>query len=145
MDNPYQPSAYSSEPVATGTVTLGIQQTMAATRPWVRLCAILGFIGAGLCLLSTLGVFAAALFGNVGMAEMTLMLPYLVIAAIYLYPSIKLWKYASAIHSLLGSSRITDLEEALRQQQGFWKFAGIMILVTIGLMILGIFAGIAFG
>jgi hypothetical protein len=61
---------------------------------------------------------------------------YLPLAAIYVYPGIKLWSFAGAISRLLASRMVSDLENALAQQKSFWKFSGIS---AIALMVLYLF------
>jgi len=61
-------------------------------------------------------------------------LVYLVLSLLYLIPSIKLWKYGSAIYRLLSTNSIADLENAMEQQRSFWKFVGIMIIIMLAIM-----------
>lgn len=69
---------------------------------------------------------------------------YAAMGVFYLFPSIKLWKYGSAILRLMGTGSNADLVEALDQQRSFWKFVGIMILVMIALYIVAIIGAIGF-
>jgi len=62
---------------------------------------------------------------------------YLFLAIFYVIPSVKLWKFGSAIKRLALSGSNTDLEQAIDQQRSFWKFVGILIIV-------GFVTGIAF-
>ena len=50
-------------------------------------------------------------------------------AALTIYPLVRLSKYASAIARLRFSQSMADLEDALDQQRAFWKFVGIMTLI----------------
>jgi hypothetical protein len=69
MENPYQASSHSAYPVsAGGSVTPAILQSLAGTRPWVRLCSIMGFIGAGFMILAMVG---GVLVGVAGAARMS--------------------------------------------------------------------------
>ncbi len=56
---------------------------------------------------------------------------YLIFSMLYIYPALKLWKYASGIAALLASGSIMDLENALDQQRSFWKFIGVMMLAIL--------------
>ena len=70
-------------------------------------------------------------------------LVYLPMAALYIYPALKLWGFGSAINRLVASRSSGDLEVALGQQKSFWKFAGIVTIVMIalyGLFFIGMIA-----
>jgi hypothetical protein len=131
---------------AAGQVSAGTVQALRETRPWVLFLAILASIGTGLMLLAGLmailgGAMAGASAG-VGGAPMGIFaimgLFYLLFAVLYLYPIIKLYKYSGAISRLSRTGAVRDLEDALRQQKGFWKFLGIVTLVVIALYIVAI-------
>jgi magnesium-transporting ATPase (P-type) len=154
MENPYQTSAPSAYPASSGSVTPGVLQALAATKPWVRLCSIMGFIGAGFMILAGLlmmaGGAAATLNpsrGAAGLAGMPVIAGvfYILFAALYLIPSIKLWRYGTAILRLISSNSPADLENALEQQRGFWKFVGIMMLISIAVMVLAMIGGMIVG
>ena len=149
MDNPYQASSHSAYPASNGIVTRAVIDALAATRPWVRLCSVLGFIGAGFMILAALAIMVT---GTVGALSSRDAVPfagfpiiigffYLVMAALYLVPSLKLWKYGSAIVRLMSSNAVADLEAALDQQRGFWKFVGIMMIIMIAFMVLAFVGG----
>jgi uncharacterized membrane protein len=70
---------------------------------------------------------------------------YALFAVIYIYPALKLWKYASNIGALLISSSMSDLEAALSQQRSFWKFLGIMIISIFVLYFVIVIGVLAFG
>jgi len=70
---------------------------------------------------------------------------YAVLSLLYIYPALKLWKYASHIGALLLSSSMLDLEAALSQQRSFWKFLGIMIIALFALYFVVVIAVVAFG
>lgn len=151
MDNPYQASSHSAYPVASGgSVTPATLQALAGTKPWVRLCSILGFIGAGVLLLVGLAVIVTGVFGGMSPRQTTAItgfpmiaagIFYLLMALLQLFPALKLWQYGSAIVRLISSGSNADLEAALDQQRGFWKFVGIMMVILIGLFVLAFVAG----
>lgn len=147
MVNPY--SAPSGTVAAPGTYSYGSNiaaaspgsiEALRLTRPWVLFLAILGFIGAGFMVLAGLvmmmaGAMAGALAGSKEFPAW-LGLLYFVLAPLYVAPSVKLIKYSSAISKLVASGGVSDLEEALNQQKGFWKLVGIMVIAVIALYVL---------
>ncbi len=156
-NDPYQPpSAPVSASYASADAQISplVLQHLLRTQPWVRLVSIVGLIGVALMLLLTiLGVVGV---NNVGRSRLSsageagyMMGPVFVTivpALLYLYPLIKLSKYAAAIRSLRVSQSMFDLERALDQQRGFWKFVGVLMLISIVFMVialLGVF-GVAF-
>ena len=142
----YGTPAYSQNPAVAEIVV----SQLVRTKPWVRLFSVLTFIGAGFLLLAAVamlafgGIAASTGMYRVGGSEGAMMggiaLLYLVMAALYIYPGIKLWKYASRIATLAATRTELDLEGALNEQRAFWKFAGIAVIVIFGLYLVGIFA-----
>lgn len=131
------------------TLTVGMVDALKATRPWVRFLSILGFVGAGLMALISLGMAGFGVYqmttGNrqagflVGMAVL-----YLLLAILYVFPSRYLSRYASAIADALDAPFKSEaVERALREQKSFWKFTGIMALVMLLIYIPGVVAAIA--
>jgi hypothetical protein len=66
----------------------------------------------------------------------------IVASIFYLVPSIWLAKYSSAITRFLSGGGAIELGNAIAFQKSFWKFVGIMAVVTIALAVLGIMAAI---
>ena len=122
-----------------------IMNSLRATKPWTRFLSILGFIGTGLTILVGLGLMVG---GNlIPMPPEAPPLAYLGIfyiltSVFYLVPSIWLSKYSSAITSFLKGGDAVQLGNAIAYQKSFWKFVGIMVLVSIVIAILGIIAAI---
>lgn len=137
---------------------------LAGTRPWVRLMSVIFWL-AGLvlvffscmcALLAASGTLASAEFAknpviasNPAFADNPAVFSGILIGnSIYLgvfafltiYPALKLWKYASAIGRLMASHSIADLDAALTEQRRYWKFHGIMTIVSICLVLIGIVA-----
>jgi uncharacterized membrane protein YjgN (DUF898 family) len=145
-------------------ITEGVIQQLKGTKPWVRFMSVLLFIGAGTMLLGALivlvaaGALAAASnkteMGNTPVLTAGIIsafaILYALFALIYVYPALKLWKYADRIASLMVSGNALDLEEALNHQRAFWKFLGITVITifvlyivaVIGMLIFGVFAAV---
>lgn len=131
-------------PPAHVTVTIATLEHLRNTRPWVRLIAVLGFIECGL--IGVLGlvffVFSAgmsALAGKAGSMPTWILGPiYLFIAALYLFLSLYLWRYANALRDLEAAPSSQPLEEAMKQQAKFWRFVGILAVAGLVLMALAI-------
>ena len=122
-----------------------IMNSLRATKPWTRLLSILGFIGTGLTVLLGLGIILGKDFLPVSPKAPPLIylgVFYILTSVFYLVPSIWLSKYSSAIASFLKGGDSVQLGKALAYQKSFWKFVGILALVSIVIAILGILAAI---
>ena len=142
MDNPYAaPLANSPGNSAGGPVSAGTMSALKGTQPWVRFISVMLWIGvAGMLILAVL--MATVMFGQT-MAPQQAQMPfgpssglifagiYALFALFYIYPAVKLGAYASSIKRLTASCSVPDLETALRAQQRFWQFLGIITLVVL--------------
>lgn len=147
MENPYSASIADPSVHSQGQVTPAMIQALQGTKPWVRFCSILGFIFTGLIMM---GAVSMIFFGSLmsgSMSETEVGMPfagfsilmsavYILLGLLYLFPSIKLWKFGSRIVDLIGSQSTQDLEAALDAQRSFWKLVGILLAVFIGLYII---------
>ncbi len=105
------------------------------------LFSILLFIVAGFIVLGAIGflVLGAKLMGGrIGIGLMIAVILYLGMGALYAVPALFLGKYSSSIGKLAQSGSSADLEAALEAQRSFWKFAGIVALVIIGINLVSI-------
>lgn len=137
IQNPLAPGAYGETQVSTAAI-----QQLADTKPWVRFLSVLVFVGAGFLLLAAAGMLIAGAAGTaMAMPGRSSGLPagmgiglailYGLMAFLYIFPGIKLWKYADHIAALVQTRRDSDLVAALDQQRSFWKFVGIMTIITL--------------
>jgi hypothetical protein len=144
MNDPYQPpraADYVNAPSSDGEVPAEAVDALRETRPWVTLLAILGFIGAGFMILAGLAIFAIG--GNVGRGMPPAFgLVYVLLAVIYLLPSVLLQRYSSSIGRVLDGAGTPAFIEALRSQRSLWRTMGILTLVMIVLMMLAFVGGI---
>jgi len=70
---------------------------------------------------------------------------YALLSVLYIYPALKLWKYATQIGALLISGSMMDLESALSQQRSFWKFVGMMVIAMFALYFVAVIIMVAVG
>ena len=142
MDRPYVPHTSSSGAVGiSGRVTPQIIDIMLRTKGWVRFIAVMLFINFGITIINLIVTMnAPSRFG--GDAERNGQFIGIGVALLlYLYPAVKLNSYASRIGALLQSARTGDLEAALNERRGFWRFVGIVTIVLVSIFVLFIFIG----
>jgi hypothetical protein len=156
--NPYSPPAappayvVASYPAAQaphaapGAVSELTVDLLKQTRPWVLFMSVLTFLGSALMLVvAVVAVAAGFLASGPDAFPKYLGLVYLPFALLYIYPGIKLWKYASAIGRLVTSRTPAELEASLAEQKSFWKYCGIVAAVVLVLYAVGIGVAILFG
>ena len=118
-----------------------IPHTLEKTRPWVRLMSVLAFIAVGFMALA--GLFGGiASVANQDPTMAILLVVYPLFALLYLFPAIYLWRYANRIGEFMRDRSMGTLQAALDAQRAFWKFAGIMVIVSFSLgIIMAVVAG----
>jgi hypothetical protein len=144
---------------SVSSLTPRAQQYLEETRPWVRFISTVIFVGAGFMVLMGVGLVAFSVFGGLAARNTTrlgalgsaigagmLALVYVVLAFVYIAPGVYLARYASAIKRLRVNGTAAGLEDALKHQKSFWRFAGILtaiglIMAVVG-MVLAIVAGV---
>ncbi|GDX09576.1 hypothetical protein LBMAG57_13480 [Verrucomicrobiota bacterium] len=142
MDRPYVPHTSSSGAgEMSGRVTPQIIDIMLRTKGSVRFIAVMLFINFGITIINLIVTMnAPSRFG--GDAERIGQFIGIGVALLlYLYPAVKLNSYASRIGALLQSARTGDLEAALNEHRGFWRFVGIVTIVLVSIFVLFIFIG----
>lgn len=138
---------------ASTEVSQGVLAQLAGTKLWVRFMSVLMFVGAGFMLLAALvmlvaggSIAASAKPGTFPAGMMTgIAILYALLSVLYIYPALKLWKYATQIGALLISGSMMDLESALGQQRSFWKFVGIMVIALFAMYFVAVIAMVALG
>ena len=141
---PYQTVENGSE------VNQNILQGFKATKPWVRLFSVLGFISVGFMILAAFFILAASMIGSesLGMGAFQgifMFIIYVFSSLLYFFPSLLLWKYGTAIENLTNMASIENLEKAVDSQRAFWKLIGIFAIIWIVLAILGLISALILG
>jgi len=123
-------------------LTAAGQKFLNQTRPWVRFLAVMVFIVVVFAVIGALIMLLVGMAGNlVGAGSETFgILPgegiiiglvYLVIAVLYIAPSIFLFRYATAIKVLESTRTSQALENALKYQRSFWRYIGILTVICL--------------
>lgn len=152
--NPYAAATPTGE-----TPTYSQQQPISAavvdqlrrTGGWARLFSVLLWIAGGIILLFAIGflIVGGAVLSSSGdplskgggaIAGVTtgVAVFYGLLSLIYIYPALKLGKYAKACRQISTQPTEDVLVDALDQQRAFWKYAGIWTTVFL------VFGGITF-
>ncbi len=144
----FYPSASSIASARAGTsfmVPPAIIAALTNTRPWVRFIAVvMGMVCALMipaCLILAVdgAHFLSATSApclNGGTQNLILPGTCLLGTLLILYPAVKLSNFASTVARLPKSQSLADLVMALTEQQRFWRFCGIALLILVGLGLL---------
>lgn len=106
---------------------------------WARICAIIGFISAGLSLLKA---FAAGK-GNMMFAAATVLIS-LVFVGISILINVFLLRFANNTTTGLASSSQEKLNEGVSNLTTYFKIIGILIIILIAFCIIYFFAAVFF-
>ena len=124
-------------------VTEEAQSSLRTAATWSTFLAILGFIMLGFMVLAGLVVLAFMgtindVAGASGQAFPIWIIPilYLVLAAVYFFPILYLYRFASRTKSALRSHSSGELTVALNNLGKHYKWMGIMVIALIALYII---------
>ncbi|MBK1829654.1 hypothetical protein JIN77_02865 [Verrucomicrobiaceae bacterium R5-34] len=138
-EDPYRPPLESPEieewhdsaPQQPGEAPALVVEHLRHTRPWVKFCSLAGYITAGFILIIA-AMTARKMLGSFPLLSIILLASfYLVLAVLFIIPSLRLSRYERSITRLNISHRIEDLEQAIAHQRTFWTQMGIMILIML--------------
>jgi hypothetical protein len=151
LNNPYQSPEAAVKPetplVSQSSLTETMLTYLKGASPWLRFIGIVGFIGCGLmvfggilflALIPTMGsvwgtipelgsfsnVFGAAFGGSMGVY-------FFICAIIGFFPSRFMYTFGSKIRSYLRTGAAGDLEDAFKNNKSLWKFAGIVVIISL--------------
>ena len=142
-ENPYEtPHTETTAEVHDGTeknqVPPVVLEHLRGTRPWVKFCSLSGYITA-LFIITVDFIVVSKMHPHYPQHQTILLAVfYLVLAILFIIPSLRLSKYEKSITRLSVSNRIEDLEQAIAHQRTFWKQMGIMILILLVLYLVTI-------
>jgi hypothetical protein len=123
------------------------------TTRWTKFLSIIGFIITGLMLLGAIAImtmgsfFSSLLPGYSGLgaasAGIGFGLIYIIIAALYFYPIISLFRFSSNMKQGIQTNNMEMITEAFRHQKNLYKFIGIFTIIIIAFyLIIFLFFGI---
>ena len=128
-----------------GNLTETMLGYLRESSPWLRFMGIVGFIGCGFLVVIGLffaifqtffqNIFTAELLGDITGAPIWLMsLFYAAMGAVVFFPSLFTYRFGSLVKKYQYSSSDDDLEQAFKNNKSFWKFSGIITIVSLSLI-----------
>jgi len=133
-------------------LTQQAQDFLKETAKWAMFLSILGFIGLAFMLLGGLAMFAAgsaidSASGDMGMMgafpSSVLGAIYLIMAILYFFPVMYLFKFASNTKQAISDRNSEMLTNSLGSLKSHYKFVGILAIVMIVTYIVGIIVAIS--
>lgn len=115
---------------------------------WTKFLAILGFVFVGLLVL--IAIFAGTIYSSVlgalainSAIDFGLLMTavYLIVALIYFFPILFLYKFSVRLKKALQSKEDEDLTGALEMLKSHYKFIGVFTIIVLSLYVLAIIAG----
>lgn len=140
-----QPIAYQQPHHGSVVLTERALDMLRQTGPWVRLFGVLLWIGVGLGAIGVLIFLIGALMSigsgksagiGGGVVMLVMAMVWGAMLLLYFMPGLYLNRYASRIGDLMRTRREDVAEAALEAQKSFWKFLGIVTLISIVLYLL---------
>ncbi len=141
------PPRTSDDPVLPETLSRPLKEAA----PWIRFLAILMFVGVGFMILGSFFFFALALpavselAGDAGLTPLYgagMGVLYIMLAVVMFFPALYCYRYGDALKNWGNNGSVSELATAFRNNKAFWKFYGIVTLIYLGLLALGLVAGL---
>ena len=132
MDNPQ----IIDDNFGGSTLNSEIKSYLAETAKWGYFLSIVGFIGIGFMVLA--GLFIGTFMSTLGMAELALFNPailtvtYLIIAVLYFFPVLYLFRFSSRMKVALRSDDEAELTNSFQNLKSLYKFMGILTAIFLG-------------
>jgi hypothetical protein len=132
------------------SITPEIKSFLSETAKWAKFLAIIGFVGIGFMVLFGLffSTFMASMSG-LGGAEagmgIIMSIFYLAFAALYFFPTLWLFKFATKMKTALANDNQSFLRESFQNLKKCYQFIGILMAIVLGLYAVGIVIGLLFG
>ncbi len=133
MDNPQ----IIDDNFGGSTLNSEIKSYLAETAKWGYFLAIVGFIGIGFMVLA--GLFMGSFMSTLGMGAAGLISPavftvmYLIIAALYFFPVLYLFRFSTKMKVALRSDNEAELTTSFQNLKSLYKFMGILTAIILGL------------
>ncbi len=120
------------------------------TRKWGNFFGILGFTIVGLIVLASLTVlvFSPSLIqmsGPLGASSMIAAVLYLLIALLYFYPALYIYRFAKHMKLALQTKNTSDLNEAFKNLKSNFRYMGILMCIVLGFYAVILIFGLAIG
>ena len=120
------------------TITNASQQNLKEAGRWANFLAIVGFVMLGLMVLGAIAMFA---LGSIlplgsGVSAGAAGVVYILMAALYFFPTYYLYQFSSKIKVGLKSTSQQDVDEAFQNLKSMFKFVGILMIIVLSIYVI---------
>jgi len=136
----------------TLSITPSMRNIFAEIARWAKFLAIVGFVGIGLTVIFALilGFFMNNVQEQLGagtgvMSTTAIMGVYLLVAALYFFPVLYLFRIAGRMQEALKTDDNDELRESFANLKSMFKFIGILTIIFLGFYALIIISSVVFG
>lgn len=117
---------------------------MAEVVKWAKFLAICSFVGLGIMILAGAAMIILQLEGSAnGLSAVVMGIFYILMAALYFFPAIYLYRFATASAEAIEKLNDDILEEGLENLKSLFRFTGILMITMLSLYAVGIISVIA--
>jgi len=111
---------------------------------WAKFLAICSFVGLGMMGLAGVAMIILQFERQAnGLSTVIMGLFYILMAVIYFFPAVYLYRFATASADAIEKLNEDTLEEGLENLKSLFRFTGILTIITLSLYAVGIIAIIA--
>ncbi len=110
-----------------------IKQSLSETAKWAKFLAIVGFVMLGLIVLAALFMFIAGASTFGGASFLGIAFGYLLMAALYFFPTYYLYLFSRKIKLGFNSSIQSEVDEAFLNLKKLFKFVGILMIIMLSI------------
>ena len=117
---------------------------MAEIVKWAKFLAICSFVGLGMMVLAGAAMIILQFERQAnGLSTVIMGLFYILMAVIYFFPAVYLYRFATASADAIEKLNEDTLEEGLENLKSLFRFTGILMIIMFSLYAVGIIAVIA--
>jgi hypothetical protein len=111
---------------------------------WAKFLAICSFVGLGMMVLAGVAMIILQFERQAnGLSTVIMGLFYILMAVIYFFPAVYLYRFATASADAIEKLNEDTLEEGLENLKSLFRFTGILTIIMFSLYAVGIIAVIA--
>ncbi len=111
---------------------------------WAKFLAICSFVGLGMMVLAGVAMIILQFERQAnGLSTVIMGLFYILMAVIYFFPAVYLYRFATASADAIEKLNEDTLEEGLENLKSLFRFTGILMIIMFSLYAIGIIAVIA--
>jgi hypothetical protein len=141
LENPYQIPESPAAPEKPQSSGVSLSETtmryLRETSPWLRFIGVLGFIGCGLMIFGgiittvVMSMFSDFTAGFGRFPPWFFLFIYIPLGVLCFFPSLFIYNFGKKLRDYQLSNSGEDLELAFKNNKSYWKFVGILSIISL--------------